>query len=164
MTIPDDEDFAEPLIVNDAPRIASRSSLKKARASESTVVWAAVALIGMAAMVYALRLARQPAPSAVEPSPVATRREAPIARPRTVTPRPRFADSQPVAERVATIPSPSERKAVDPIEGFDTGAAFDNPPSPGRYGQRTSGLLERTTLPNNNPRPNAPDPSFRSPR
>ena len=50
-----------------------------------------------------------------------------------------------------------EKKVVDPIEGFDTGEAFDNPASPGRYGQRTSGLLERAPAP---ARPNVPDPSF----
>jgi hypothetical protein len=48
-----------------------------------------------------------------------------------------------------------EKKAVDPREGFETGEAFDNPPSPGRYGRLGSGLLERAT-----PAPNVPDPSF----
>ena len=50
-----------------------------------------------------------------------------------------------------------EKKFVDPIEGFDSGEAFDNPASPGRYGQRSSGLLQRSPAP---ARPNRPDPSF----
>ncbi len=182
MSIPDEEAFVKPFIVDDELRIgAARSSVKKARSSESTVMWATMALIGMVAMVYALRVARQgPAVAAPAPARPPVARTLEPSRPREANrpeaprPAPRFrdieaatADSQPMpkAERVATVgEGAARRKAVDPVEGFDTGAAFDNPASPGRYGQRTSGLLERTVLPNNNARPNAPDPSFRSPR
>lgn len=180
MSRPGEPDFLPPIVTDDALRIAPvKASVKKARASESNVVWAVVALLGVTGMFYALRVARQPAPVPVA-APVAARKAVPsprpVARPRTTTaaPTPRFRDTQPApsetvatipaAEKVATVGEAARRTAVDPLEGFDTGAAFDNPPSPGRYGQRTSGLLERMPAANNSgtrDRPNAPDPSFR---
>lgn len=164
MAFPEDEPFIEPISLRDEPRIGS--SLRRARSSESTAVWAVVGLLGFAAGGYAIHVARRPGPPVPQPPPIVITREVePAPRPKRLTIVAPIAAAKTRAQ--ATIQSTvaaearPERKAVDPIEGFDSGAAFDNPPSPGRYGQRTSGLLERATPA---PGPTAPDPSFRTPR
>lgn len=167
---PDPEIVAEPIVVRDEPRIAP--ARKNSGSPDSTVAWIMVALLGLTAVAYAIvrasRLEPEPTPPAApvvvsETPPPARPRPAPRSRPsapRAAAPR---ASDAPKAPAVVTHKE-AERKVVDPIEGFDSGEAFDNPPSPGRYGQRTSGQLERSrsTPP---ARPNVPDPSFgRDPR
>lgn len=148
MPIPEDEPFAEPIIIHDAlTRIASRVSLQKARSSESTVVWAVAALIGFSAIGYAIHLANQPGPAVVVPDPVVIYREpAPSPKPR---PARAFAkEAANIAPEFVKAVEPVEKKAVDPIDGFETGEAFDNPTRRDRERYRAN-------------RKNAPDPSFR---
>ena len=158
------EPVAQPFVIRDEPSLSSsKPSVKKAKSSESATVWAVVALIGVTVAGYVIVKAGRPAPEP-EPAPVVAAPEpepTPAPRPKRTRPAPKrttIANPEPAKTRptIVTHVEP-ERKVVDPKEGFETGEAFDNPPSPGRYGQRTSGLLERG---NPAPRPNAPDPSF----
>ncbi len=121
--------------------------------------------VSAVAVLYAVKVASTDAP---EP-PSATTQVVPVAAPSPTPPPARL-----VARRPVAAPSPARReppigktsaptpvvvrhvveedlpkKSVDPIEGFDSGAAFDNPASPGRYGQRSSGMFG--TVPNPGP-------------
>ena len=153
--------------MNDSDPIRLRDPATPARrksgSSESVAVWGALTLVGIVVGAYAVM--RESRPEAVpQPAP---------AHVVVADPEPRPAPTKP-ASTPKRLPSPApiaaaksapvvvhhvepEKKFVDPIEGFDSGEAFDNPPSPGRYGQRSSGLLERSPAP---ARPNRPDPSF----
>jgi len=128
--------------------------------SESLAPWGAAILVGLSVMGYVLiratRDATEPAPA-----PVVTAQPAPAPRP--VTPR-RTIKSAPAPVVVHHVEP--EKKVVDPIKGFESGEAFDNPPSPGRYGMRPRGRPDRDESNNTAPaRPNVPDPSFgRTPR
>lgn len=160
----------EPIQLRDA-----KPALRRSRSSsDMTALWGALLLVGATLGGYAvMRTMRDepvppPAPTVTSaPSPAPPARSAPGVR------RPRVATTAPTPAAAPTKAAPAvvhhvepEKKRVDPIEGFDSGEAFDNPPSPGRYGQRTSGLLERGNNPTTAPaRPNVPDPSFgRTPR
>ena len=163
MTNPDPDPLVPTFEIRDDPRIDSmRSPSLRARSGDSTALWAVVLLLGLAIGAYAIQVARRPPPTPSSSDP------APIARtaPRVTTPRrspPARRPSPPPAIVAPSVPIPAGTvaetpgKVVDPIEGFDSGEAFDNPPSPGRYGQRSSGLVGRTPPP---PRPSTPDPSF----
>ena len=148
---------AEPIVLREAAPLAAPR--RKANSSDTLAVWGAVILVAGVVGIYALVKAYR---SESIPIPVPPRVVEADPAPQ---PRPKLA---PVVKRPAALPTRSappvvvhhiepEKKVVDPIEGFDSGEAFDNPASPGRYGQRTSGLLERTTPA---ARPNQPDPSF----
>ena len=164
MPIPEEEEPIEPIMIRDEPRLASSKSASRAKGSESIVVWGAVALIGLAVALYLIVNPPKPKPVPEESAQVVTAPEpearTPSSRRQTRTRPPAIGigktdPPQPVAAAKTRVEP--ERKAVDPREGFETGEAFDNPPSPGRYGARSSGLLERPTPA---PRPNMPDPSF----
>ncbi len=134
---------------------------RKAGSSDTTAVWVVVILIASFIGSYALMRAyrTEPTPAPAQPRiVVADPAPPPRAKPTAIAKRPPTpaAKSTPAAPVVVEHVEPV-KKFVDPIEGFDSGEAFDNPPSPGRYGQRSSGLLERSPAP---ARPNRPDPSF----
>lgn len=157
----------QPFAIRDDPGISSaaRSSVRRAKGSESSALWAAVALVGVAVAGYAIVKAGRPEPVPAAPVVAAPQPEPepePAPRPRRARPAPKAQTTAPApvaakSKTVVHVEPEKQFKVVDPREGFETGEAFDNPPSPGRYGQRTSGLLERN---NPAPRPNAPDPSF----
>lgn len=149
---------SDPIRLRDPATLARR----KVGSSESVAVWGALTLVGIVVGAYAVMRASRteavprPAPARVvvadpEPRPAPTK---PASTPKRLpSPAPiAAAKSAPVVHHVE-----AEKKSVDPIEGFDSGEAFDNPTSPGRYGQRSSGLLQRSPAP---ARPNRPDPSF----
>ena len=139
---------------------------RKRGSSDMTALWGALVLVGATVGGYALMRATRDEPAPV-PAPTIVSVPETVPRPRPATPkRARVAPAAPAPKATPAVVHhvEPEKKAVDPIAGFDSGEAFDNPASPGRYGQRTSGLLERSTNPAP-ARPNVPDPSFgRTPR
>lgn len=148
----------EPIHIRDPATPARR----KAGSCESVAFWGAMILIGIAVGSYAIMTSYRTetpsasaAPKVVVADPEPPPRPKPAATPmrtRPVAPSARSAAAVVVVHHVEP-----ERKFVDPIERFDSGEAFDNPTSPGRYGRRASGLLKRSLAP---ARPNQPDPSF----
>ncbi|MDB5350768.1 MAG: hypothetical protein JWN86_2015 [Planctomycetota bacterium] len=163
MSIPEEEEIVEPIVIRDEPGTGASRSSARAKGSDSTVAWGIVALVGMTVAVYVIVKPPGPGPVLVPSPSVAAPEPEPV---RVAAPRPARTIRRPAAigigktdPRQAAVVNhvEKERKAVDPREGFETGEAFDNPPSPGRYGARSSGLLERATP---TPRPNMPDPSF----
>lgn len=150
------------------------SGNRRAGSSESVVLCGALLAVGVAIGIYALRKAAQdepaPAPVAVEEESAAPAPKAESVAPRRTRPAPRAEQTtaaSPKVEAPAAAHAPAvvyhteaEKKAVDPEKGFDTGEAFDNPPSPGRYGQRSSGYAGRPATGSETMRPNQPDPSF----
>ncbi len=159
----EDREDIEPIIHDEPIRAPMRPSASRSRGSESAALWGTVALIGAVVGIYVLVKPPQP-PPAVEPGPIVRQAtpasETPVKRKRSETRR----TKAPLASTpTVTVHQEPERKVVDPIQGFDSNEAFDNPASPGRYGQRRSGLYE----PNATPpaaRPNRPDPSFGNPQ
>ena len=153
----DPEIVAEPILVRRETPLAGPR--RKAGSSDTTVVWVVLILIASFVGSYALMRAyrTEPAPAPAQPKVVvADPAPPPRAKPAAIAKRPPTPAAKSTAPVVAHHVEP-EKKFVDPIEGFDSGEAFDNPASPGRYGQRSSGLLQRSPAP---ARPNRPDPSF----
>ncbi len=142
-----DPEFPE--IVTDSPALphigAARSSVHRAKGSEMMAVWGLLGVLAFAGAGYAIRVALQDEPPKTEPVAKAAPEPEPAiaALPARRTPPARRKVEENRAERPAavvekTVETP--KKIVDPLEGFETGEAFDNPPSPGKYGRRTSNL------------------------
>jgi hypothetical protein len=155
-------------------RDSASSGRCKGGSAESIVLWAALLAIGVSIGIYALMRAVQDEPVATsivaeeESAPSRTPSESPTPRRTTTANRPARV-SQAADKTGTSTPGPApavvyhteaEKRAVDPEKGFETGEAFDNPPSPGRYGQRSSGLFGRPGAASEPMRPNQPDPSF----
>lgn len=157
----------------EAPRIDSgRKTARRAGSNEILAIWGVVALVAVAIGAYAIQLAQTPIPVVVQAAPpVAPVAEAespapavpaprPVRHPRAVEP-PATKPTETVVEHILEPPAP-ERKAVDPVKGFDSEAAFDNPTHPGRPSRSGLATFERPPHGFISPRdrPNVPDPSF----
>jgi len=153
------------------PRIdAGRKATRRAGSTETLAIWGVVGLVAVALGAYAIQLAQTPIPVVVQaappaPAPVAAAEPAahaprPSRRPQAVEP-PATRAAEPVVEHIVEPPAP-ERKAVDPVTGFETDAAFDNPTHPGRPSRSGLATFERPPHGFVSPRarPNVPDPSF----
>jgi hypothetical protein len=185
----------EPLAIrDDSPRLHSpHKEARSGRAIETYAFCGILVAASVAAIVYAVQVAQRPAPAAPV-DVVEIHVPAPAAPPPPILPQPRLsrtastvpstpakAEPPKVADRVVIEPETPARPPVDPIAGFDSGAAFDNPTQPGRSGRRGAGTFNNpvhgpisnfenpthgpssTMAPRAN-QPNTPDPSFRNPR
>ena len=169
-------DVSDGLVIRESSRLAPRRSASKPKSSDMMVVCAMVIILALVVGIYAIKTSVNDEPSTAPTTTpaVAPVVQAPEPRPAPVAKRSRPA-SQPKAESPPRQPAQvvvhvekeePAKKVVDPIEGFDSGEAFDNPASPGRYGQRSSGLYPSAgsgSDPVMNRRPNSQDPSNRNP-
>ena len=173
----EDEPEVEPVVIRDEPiRASARSSVTRAKGAEAAALWGPVAVIGGIVGASILFRASRPAPAietaptvVTQPQPRIERESAPRQRP--IRPVVREAARRVEEIPKVVVPEEKERRVVDPVKGFDTNEAFDNPSSPGRPGQRRSGLYDpnapasssnSTAAPS--ARPNRPDPSFGTPK
>ena len=192
-----------------------RQSTARARRNEMTVLWLLLMLVGLSIAGYAVITANRtpapanpnaqaaPAPAVLEPAPNSGQEgPAPFLEPkqtRVRRPPPKKVET-PVADETppATVSKTAEPKVevvkeapkeppmpVDPVMGFESGKAFDNPndlqrrgrPRPGSFENPTHGPVGKSfenpppgpsgrRAPNPPPeqRPNRPDPSFDDPK
>ena len=143
-----DPQLSQPLFDSDDTEPTSlRSSRSQSKKPEIHAGLVALTLIAIAALGYAVQLAYRDQPPAPAPvvAPVAEEpRPAPVvSKRRPASPAPRQAPDAARSPFSAPtlVKEPEPKVPVDPIAGFDTGEAFNNPPSPGQYGRRSSGIL-----------------------
>lgn len=196
------KDLADPLgsmAKVDEPLLGTpRTHLRRSSSSEMALLWGILGLIGVSLGGYAVYLATRPRPSV--PTTVIEVHQAPgtaLSQNASLEPRSRVI-AAPAAPQQAQAPrrvvrvieepvGPQPRsEPVDPVDGFQTEEAFDNPIGrDGSYDRNGSqqfnrpihGRLSNFENPPHDPdadpqmaprppadRPNVPDPSFENPR